>query len=389
MHKNKAKIIGIDKLKIYLIRFLLFVNNGIIKTLIKTIFTQKKSPKKILIFRNGSIGDSICAIPAIMNIKKNFTSSNIDILTSTGLIKNLVSLDKLLDPFYYENIINYDDKSLGNLSRLIRKNNYDLIIHLTQQGDGLLKCIRNIFYFRFLIGIKSGFGWSVSVINIFKKTQNQFIIFNDERTRLNNLLVNQYDLRVFHQDEFSYFITQNDKNIVEKLYQKKIKNKNLKSIAVVIGAKRPSNRWPIHYFKELIKEFSCLYNIIIIGGKDDNILADSLIDISNTYSFCGLITPLQSGILFQKCILTVSNDTGPMHLSYSFGTPVVSIFSNRDYPYLWYPPLNDKNIVHRANDIECSVCLSETCFNDFLCMKKIQPKEVIESVNKLLNLITK
>lgn len=389
MHKNKVKIRSIDKLNIYLIRFLLFSSNGIINTLIKTIFIQNKSPKKILIFRNGSIGDSICAIPAIMNIKKNFTSSHIDILTSTGLIKNLVSLDKLLAPFYFENIINYDDKSLGNLSRLLRQNNYDLIIHLTQQGDGLLKCIRNILYFRFLIGIKSGFGWSVSVINIFKKTQNKYVIFDDERTRLNNLLVDKYNLTIFHKDKFSFSINQNDKDIVDDLYLKKIKNKNLQTIAIVIGAKRLSNRWPITYFRELIEEFSNTYNIIIIGGKEDISLARYLTDIPNTYSFCGLLTPLQSGVLFQKCLLTVANDTGPMHLSYAFGTPVVSIFSNRDYPYLWYPPLNDKNIVHRANDIECCVCLSETCFNDHLCMKKIHPKEVIESVNKLLNLISK
>jgi ADP-heptose:LPS heptosyltransferase len=389
MYKNKTKIGVIDKLKIYLIKILLFVNNGIVNTLIKMMFKKKGMPKKILIFRNGSIGDSICAIPAIMNIKKNFANSHIDILTSTGVVKNLVSIDKLLDPSYFESIINYDSQSLRNLSKLLKRNNYDLIIHLTQQGDGLLRCVRNIFYFRFLIGIKSGFGWSISVINIFKKTQNQFIIFKDERTRLNNLLVNQYGLKIFYKDEFSFFITQNDKNIVEKLYQEKIKNKSLKSIAIVIGAKRLSNRWPISYFRELIEEFACLYNIIIVGGKEDAILAESLIDISNTYSFCDLITPLQSGILFQKCILTISNDTGPMHLSYAFGTPVVSIFSNRDYPYLWYPPLNGKNIVHRAKDIDCCVCLSETCFNDYLCMKKIQPKEVIESVNKLLNLITK
>lgn len=382
--KNNSKLSINDKLMLSLIEFLLFIYNFLINFLTKLFYVENKLPKNILVFRIGSIGDGICSIPAIMNIKENFPDSKVDILTSTGINKNLISLESFLNPIYFDNIINYDDKSFYQLIRLLRKNKYDLIIHLTQQGSGLLKSIRDIFFFRFLVGIKSGFGWNVSIINIFRKTQNKYVIFDDERTRLNNLLADKYNLTIFHTDKFSFSINQNDKNIVDDLYLKKIKNKNLQTIAIVIGAKRLSNRWPITYFKELIEEFSNTYNIIIIGGKDDISLARDLTHIPNTYSFCGLLTPLQSGLLFQKCLLTVANDTGPMHLSYAFGTPVVSIFSNRDYPYLWYPPLNNKNFVHRADDIQCSICLSESCFNDYLCMKKIRPSEVIASVYRLI-----
>jgi heptosyltransferase-3 len=45
---------------------------------------------------------------------------------------------------------------------------------------------------------------------------------------------------------------------------------------------------------------------------------------------------------------TISNDTGPMHLSYAVGTPVIALFSSRDFPGIWYPPQDGYNVVIRA-----------------------------------------
>ena len=384
---KEIKIDSLSRIKLSLLFFLFISKNTIIDIFINLFFKKNKSPKKILIFRIGSIGDGICAIPAIMNIKANFPNSHIDLLTSTGKVKGLVSLENLLSPQYYDSIINYDDKSWFDLTHILISNRYNLVIHLTQQGTGLFKSLRDIFYFKFIIRVKSAFGWGVSTINIFKKTQNKFVVFDSERTRLNKILVHQYGLTLFTNHKFSFPITQNDKIFIEELFLETIKEKKLSHIAIVVGANRSSNRWPILYFREVIKEFSSSYNIIIIGGKEDNLLANSIIDLPNTYSFCGKTTPIQSGLVLQKCLLTISNDTGPMHLSYAFGTPVVAIFSNRDYPYLWYPPNNNFNFVHRSKNIKCAICLSEVCFNNNLCMTNIKPKEVIESVYNLLKFL--
>jgi heptosyltransferase-3 len=381
---KETKIDSMSRIKLSLLFFLFISKNTIIDISIKLFFKKNKSPKKILIFRIGSIGDGICAIPAIMNIKANFPNSHIDLLTSTGKVKGLVSLENLLSSQYYDSIINYDDKSWFDLTNTLISNQYNLVIHLTQQGTGLFKSLRDIFYFKFIIRVKSAFGWGVSTINVFKKTQNKFVVFENERTRLNKILVRQYGLTLFSNNKFSFPITQNDESFIEKLYLTTIKEKKFSNIAIVIGAKRSSNRWPILYFREVIKEFSSNYNIIIIGGKEDNLLANSIIDLPNTYSFCGKTTPLQSGLVLQKCLLTISNDTGPMHLSYAFGTPVVAIFSNRDFPYLWYPPNDNYNFVHRSKNIKCAICLSEVCFNNNLCMTNIKPKEIIDSVYNLL-----
>ncbi len=90
--------------------------------------------------------------------------------------------------------------------------------------------------------------------------------------------------------------------------------------------------------------------------------------VEGVVSFAGKLTPIQSSVLLSRCFLAISNDTGPMHLSYAVGTPVLGIFSSRDFQQKWFPPKG--NIALRNNLVPCSLCFSEVCA-DNICMKGI------------------
>ena len=151
---------------------------------------------------------------------------------------------------------------------------------------------------------------------------------------------------------------------------------------IVIGAKRPQNRWPKAYFSEVLSHFQKQYTMLLIGGPDDYEMAQSLAKQNAIINLCGQYTPIQSGVWLSNCKMCLSNDTGPMHLAYSFGTPVIAIFSSRDFPYKWFPSIGDHNIIFRNNQIHCSLCLSETCMNN-ICMQEIRPQEVIQAIEQL------
>ena len=48
-------------------------------------FRRVESPKKILVFKVGNIGDIICAIPSFIAIRKNYPEAEITLLTSPGV----------------------------------------------------------------------------------------------------------------------------------------------------------------------------------------------------------------------------------------------------------------------------------------------------------------
>jgi ADP-heptose:LPS heptosyltransferase len=360
--------------------------NGLLSLLQQLLFqkvqvNKKSAIKKILIFRNGSFGDTICALPAINSVRKDFPDAEIDIMTNSGGT-TLVSIENIIDRSLVNEFINYLGVDKQVLAKKIKEKNYDLFIELPQDQATFISQIRNMVIARFIFKIQHAFGWEIGATRLFKKQQEKYFTFKDERKRLLDIL-EKNDLTNYNQ-EFPLNITEKDIHSVTDLMKQNNLTDKHKNIAFVVGAKRHSNRWPIEYFKEVALYFSKKdFNIIIIGGKEDQALAEQLLDITNTYDFTGMLTPMQSAEMLRYCKLTLSNDTGPMHLSYAVETPIVAVFSARDYPNKWFPP--EGNIVLRDNDIECSVCFTETC-TDNQCMKSISSKTVIESVENLLQI---
>lgn len=357
-----------------------WVLNKILRSVEFILFPTRKVnfAKKILIFRTGSLGDSVCALPAIYSIRKNFPDAHIDILTNAG-DENLVSFGALIDKTVINEIINYFGMSKKHLFKLIRKRKYDLFIHLPQYDAGLVKQIRDLFIAKSL-GVKYAFGWQIGSTQFLAKYQAKFIKFENERDRLLSILekngLKNYGL--FYPLGFTPEIKT---KIAEIIKLKGLVDKTI-NIGMVVGAKRPQNRWPIEYFKEvadyLLKQNK---NILLFGGPEDFELAEQ-IKGENVFNFCAKLTPLETAEMMKYCKLVITNDTGPMHLAYAVGTPIIAIFSSRDYPNKWFPPENEKNFVFRNNEIHCDGCLIK-CKNDNYCLKKITPEPIIKKLTVL------
>jgi len=354
----------------------LFFNNTI--KVFYTILGYKKfnnfdKIENILFFKVGSMGDNIITLPAIASIKEQNPNIKITMLTNTGG-ENLVSIESLIDKSYIEEFINYTGKSKLDMIKMLKNTKYDLIIDLTQPSS-ILRTIRNMIVFRFL-GIDKAIGWNISELSFFRKKQDDFNMVGSE---LQKYLSYLEDYGINTKRKFILDITQKEKTKIDDIIEKyKLKNKKL--IAIVVGSKRVTNRWSIEYFDETIKYIlnNTEHIPIIIGGKDDNKLVEKL--SYNKYNFCGKLTPLESAELFKRCELTISNDTGPMHLSYAVGTQVIALFSARDFRGKWYPP-KELGVVLRDNNIECRLCYAEKC-EHLSCLKNIKPKIIMDKIDE-------
>lgn len=357
-----------------------FINLSI-NTLVYILFRPPtKTPENILIFRTGSLGDSICSIPSILTIKENYPDSVIDILSNSGS-ENLVSLKSLLNPRSYNNYIDYLKLEKKEIIKLLSTKNYDLVVQLTQNQSKAWRIFRDILFFRFGAKISSGLGWEYATVPFWRKVQEKNISYYSEVDRLKNMLTRN-GLRS-SSNKFSFNVDDSDINTITKALNEITLQRALPFMALVVGSKRPQNRWPISYFKTVVNHFKDRFNIIIIGGPEDSTVAEELTSLSNVYDLCGKFTPIQSGLLLQSCAICISNDTGPMHLAYAFETPLVAIFSSRDFPNKWYPPSGSNSIVLRNNNIHCSLCLSENCTNN-VCMQGIYPEEVVLAAENIL-----
>jgi ADP-heptose:LPS heptosyltransferase len=371
---------NINKYKLYISALYFSIQNAILQFLNRLIYSKKKrQPNRILIFRTGSLGDSICATPALSTIRKHFRGAQITLLTNAGS-KNLVNPVNVISKNLFDDVIDYLGIQPFELYKILKKRKFDYIIQLPQVDASFFSLIRDLIFFRFIAS--EGWGWKVSRVLLFKKVLESNVTYPSESERLINL-VKENGVETA-ENKFYLNISNDDKQKVEEYFlQNGIQGKKI--IAVAVGANSVKNRWPINYFEEVIHHFHHKYPILLTGGKDDIELVSRFNGMDQVYNTCGMFTPMQSALLIKKSAVALCNDTGPLHLSYAVGTPVVGLFASRDFYGKWFPPESSINRTFRTPDIACSLCFFNACSNN-ICMQAIMPSDVISAVEELANL---
>ncbi len=86
--------------------------------------------------------------------------------------------------------------------------------------------------------------------------------------------------------------------------------------------------------------------------------------------------------LVEAADVTVTNNTGPMHVSAAVKTPVVALFALTNPPEQWGP----WGVPHRLlnQDVPCRICYSRICPYNQECLTLVTPEEVVDAAGELL-----
>jgi lipopolysaccharide heptosyltransferase II len=90
-------------------------------------------------------------------------------------------------------------------------------------------------------------------------------------------------------------------------------------------------------------------------------------------AFCGLI---------ETADLTITNNTGPMHISAALKTPVIALFALTNPPEQWGP----WHVRHRQlyHDVPCRICYQRSCPYGHECLRLISPAMVVDAASEML-----
>jgi ADP-heptose:LPS heptosyltransferase len=358
-----------SKIKLQILEVYFYFINGFIDLIRICLFKNisKNKIKNILIFRTGSIGDNVVALPAISAIRDYFPNAKISILTSTGK-NNYISFENIASPLLYDNVINYSGNTLFSVRNEII-NKYDLVIELPQFLHSIKTSIRNMIFFRFFCKIKSGFGWQVSNVNLFKNTQEENILYKNEVSVL-SLIISKY-LKIDFKRTYKFNITNSDKLKVEDLMDNLLSKSGHGFNVLIIGANYQRNRWPLENFIQIANKSYLVNSMpsIIVGSDNDNKLLEGVSLSNNIINLCGKLTIGQTAFLLSKAKKVFSNDTGPMHIAAALGVNLKAFFSCKDFPGRWFPDLSNSTI-YRTFGVSCSICMKKSCHNNY-CLSNI------------------
>lgn len=252
--------------------------------------------QKVLIIREGAIGDVVHTSNVWRSIKEACPDTKIDYLTGAvpaTLIENDSRLNKviLLEGKKYPYLL--------KLASQLRKEKYDVIINL-----------QPALRYKFL-----SFMCFPQKIVTYKKTFKLHAVENFFRTAKKAFkeIENPSDLKIEIPQE-----------VIEKVKQEIPTDKKIVVLNTETSVTRKGRKWSPKYFKELalslIEEYDC--TILIPGSKDDVEKVKIFENLHpNIKIIAGKFSILESAAVFSLCDVFVSSDTGPLHIASALEKP--------------------------------------------------------------------
>jgi len=138
--------------------------------------------------------------------------------------------------------------------------------------------------------------------------------------------------------------------------------------------------WPMEHFEtlasKLLLETDC--QVVILGEKPNRPFK---LQNARFFDFSSQTTLVELMVLIQHGSYLICNDSGPMHLGYALGIPLIALFGATD-PLKTGPSgaLSD----YLFNKTDCGPCFKRVCPLDHRCMKNLSPDQVFKKLQTKL-----
>jgi heptosyltransferase-2 len=145
-----------------------------------------------------------------------------------------------------------------------------------------------------------------------------------------------------------------------------------------------TKQFSIEKWVDLINELPFKGPIYLIGGPDDKLLCDQILQKINRKSvvnLAGRLSFLASAALQKKAVLNYVNDSAPMHFASAVNAPVVAVYCST-LPNFGFGPLSDGSFIVQTNEAlacrPCGIHGKKQCpLKHFDCAKTIKMDQLI------------
>lgn len=340
---------------------------------------------KVLIIRFSSIGDIVLTFPVIKAIKTHNPDSHIAFAVKEQFQEILYENDEIdeiipLTPFHQRGI-----KSLFAYINTLNDKKFDLVIDLHRNLRS-----RIITFF-----VNADRKTHYSKHHLHRKMMILLKRIPEKKVHTVDNYLRAIETMGIPSEEKVPQIEPDASSL--KYIESYLKQKNLLDednlIAINPNAAHFTKQLPAEKVVALSKILVEQKNgkVILVGGKEDYEHNQKIIESTqlkkNIISTAGEISLKFLPALLSKCKILITNDSGPMHVAVSVGTPVVAFFGPTVQEFGFYP-LGEKDIVIEE-DISCRPCSlhgTETCPKiHFKCMKNISIETILLSVEEIIS----
>lgn len=159
-------------------------------------------------------------------------------------------------------------------------------------------------------------------------------------------------------------------------------------IVLLPGGRWDNKRWPLRYFVELAKRLGGIpeSKLVVLGSKAERPLGEAIAAAApaRCLNLAGATSLDEMIEWIRLSRLTITNDTGPMHVAAALRRPVIALFGPTS-PWNTGPYRQLENVIQDAN-LPCVPCLKSKCAyrEPLACLHAIKPDLVFEKARQEL-----
>jgi heptosyltransferase-3 len=307
----------------------------------------------LLIFRIGSLGDTVVALPCFHAIARRYPQHRKILLTNSLAAAKASSVEDLLRGTGLIDDTLYFPAGGGNLryswtlARKLRQLEAEALIYLTPRHRNWPPW-RDLAFFR-MAGLRRivGAPLTTRMRECHVDPVTGELEYEAERLARTLRPALQVDLSPANWD---LRLSAAERAAAARHLAPLPARRDL--VAVAPGARVAVKDWGEDNWARLLRPIQPpalrAVSLVFVGVAEERALADRL---ARSWSgphvnLCGELTPRESAAVLERCVLLVCHDSGPMHLAASQGTACVALFGNFNRPHQWFPFGNRHYVIH-------------------------------------------
>ena len=334
---------------------------------------QRRTPLRVVIFRTGQMGDTVCAVPAFRLLRSHFREASLTLLCDAAAPGHVAASEIIGRLDIFDGIVSYRAMrgwhTWLEVFRIMRRLQPDILVQLPQANKPAKTMKMQRLFFR-LSGVRRLYGFRPHACAAEWRP--------NEPLRL---------VRVLNDEGFAgekpEYALPVDENAASSV-REKMRTLGIEDAAPYVvfcgGGKTPAQRWPLDRYAVALKRLSRVTGlpVVAVGSPADARAYESEIipRFPDIRIIGAALTMAELAALLADATCYVGNDTGPMHLAAAMGCPVVAVISARNRPGQWDPDVRRRVLIrHRT---ECEGCRLTACGEKgHRCMEAISADDVV------------
>lgn len=315
-------------------------------------------------FRIGSIGDTVVALPGFHAVRRAFPDAHVTLLTNVPTSTKAAPLMMVLGngSGFVDDVIEYpsglsNPLEVARLALQLRRTRAETLVYMmpVRSAKGLQ---RDALFFR-LAGMRRILCMPGEEDQRVSRIDPETGVVEREARRLARCLAPLGEIDLEERAMWDLRL-----NAAERAEGARLGNGVPRPfLAINTGGKVAPKDWGFDRWAELLTRFrECTGapGLMIVGASDDAERAAALTQVwgKGGVSLCGGPSPREAAAALSHARLFLGHDSGPLHLAQCVGTPVLGLFGDYNRPVQWHPIGDHVSVLHEPRGID-SITVAE------------------------------